>query len=198
MTSVAGYTRAVRAIFLDVPDGFLAERRRLGQDRKDEVWEGVVHMVPPPSGAHEKLVFALFFALNPIAERAGLILRGASTGLFDPSAGETNYRIPDVVLARPDQLSDRGLEGGELVVEVLSPSDESRDKFPFYARLGIRELWLVHPITRAFELHVLTGSVYIRRLPDAGGVVTSPVLGVTLQVASAKLRISDGSTSIDV
>jgi hypothetical protein len=35
---------------LDVPGSLLDERRRLGLDVVDEVWEGVLHMVPPPSG----------------------------------------------------------------------------------------------------------------------------------------------------
>lgn len=33
---------------LEVPEGLLAERARLGHDRFDEMWEGVLHMVPPP------------------------------------------------------------------------------------------------------------------------------------------------------
>jgi len=34
---------------LEAPEELLAERRRKGHDRFDEVWEGVLHMLPPPS-----------------------------------------------------------------------------------------------------------------------------------------------------
>lgn len=198
MASVGGYTRVMRAIFLEVPEHFLAERRRLGHDKKDEVWEGVLHMVPPPSGAHETVTWKLAFALKSIADRLGLEIRGGTTGLFDPIAGDRNYRIPDVVLVRPDQMSARGLEGAELVVEVLSPYDESRDKFPFYARIGVREVWLIEPITRTIELYSLRGQTFVRQLPEPT-VVTSPVLGVTLEVVDGpRLRVHDGTVSVDV
>ena len=188
----------MRAIFLEVPEHFLAERRRLGHDKKDEVWEGVLHMVPPPSGPHDTVAYELMFALKPVADRLGLVVRGGTSGLFDPIAGERNYRIPDVVLARPDQMSARGLEGAELVVEVLSPYDESRDKFPFYARIGVREIWLIEPSTRAIELYALRGQTYVRQLPDAVTLV-SPALGVTLEVVEGPhLRVHDGAAFADV
>jgi hypothetical protein len=37
---------------LDVPAALLAERQRLGLDLFDEMWEGELHMVPPPSAEH--------------------------------------------------------------------------------------------------------------------------------------------------
>ena len=43
------YDAFMRAVMLDVPESLLDERRRLGLDVFDEVWEGVLHMVPPPS-----------------------------------------------------------------------------------------------------------------------------------------------------
>lgn len=38
----------MRAVWIGVPDRFLEERHRLGHDKQDELWEGVLHMVPPP------------------------------------------------------------------------------------------------------------------------------------------------------
>lgn len=35
---------------MEVPEAMLAERRRLGLDRRDEMWNRVLHMVPPPGG----------------------------------------------------------------------------------------------------------------------------------------------------
>jgi hypothetical protein len=46
----------VRTLLPDSPPAEIAEllerRKRFGQDRKDEVWEGVLHMVPAPSHRH--------------------------------------------------------------------------------------------------------------------------------------------------
>jgi len=55
----------------------LKERRRIsGLDRLDEVWEGVLHMVPAPSYGHARLTQQLAEILGPLA-RSGLIDLGA-------------------------------------------------------------------------------------------------------------------------
>ena len=53
------YDATMRAVMLDVPESLLDERRRQGLDVFDEVWEGVLHMVPPPSGEHQRLELEL-------------------------------------------------------------------------------------------------------------------------------------------
>ena len=57
------------AVWIDVPEEFLEERRRNGQDKKDELWEGVLHMVPPSSPRHNRVSFDLYIALRAIAAR---------------------------------------------------------------------------------------------------------------------------------
>lgn len=41
----------VRVVFLEAPEQLLAERRRLGFDGRDEMWEGELHMVHRRSSA---------------------------------------------------------------------------------------------------------------------------------------------------
>ncbi len=183
----------MRAVWLEVPEAFLKERARLDQDRKDELWEGELHMVPPPSFTHELVTFDLMFALKPIADRRALRVHGPTTGMF---AATDDYRIPDITMFRPDRMTERGLSGAELVVEVLSPQDESRKKLGFYAKRDVGELWLVDPKTRAFELFVLADSSYRAISPIAGVYVSS--LGVELELAAGKLRLRDGDYVVDV
>jgi hypothetical protein len=40
----------MRVVWLEAPGGLLEERRRLGLDIRDEMWDGVLHVVPPPGG----------------------------------------------------------------------------------------------------------------------------------------------------
>lgn len=178
----------MRAVWIDVPESFLEERHRLGHDKKDELWEGVLHMVPPPSAVHIYFNNDLKEALDAMCRRRGLRALIGDTGLF---GSEKNYRIPDLVVVRPDQASKRGFEGAELVVEILSPHDESREKFPFYAQVGVREVWLVEPSNRATEIYELVGGEY-RAIPFVVGVARSPVLGIELRVASDQLELRDG------
>ena len=43
----------MNALLLDVQPYFLEERRRVGADRWDEMWNGVLHMAPAPNIEHQ-------------------------------------------------------------------------------------------------------------------------------------------------
>src|SRR5206468_2365640 len=77
---------------------------------------------------------------------------------------------PDIVVVMKANLSrirKAGIFGApDLVVELLSPSTESRDrreKLAVYARHGVREYWLVDPEKQRIEVFVLESGKLIRR-----------------------------------
>ncbi|MGI9004137.1 MAG: Uma2 family endonuclease [Pseudonocardia sp.] len=176
----------MRAVLLEVPEAMLEERSRLGLDGHDEMWDGVLHMVPPPEGPHQEVGAELFPVFAPLAKRRGLAPR-YETGLFRTAQ---DYRVPDQLYCRPDQLSDRGTEGAELVVEIRSAGDDTYDKIDWYAALGVRELLVVHPADRCVEL---LRAVHGRLLPvtaDAEGAVRSDVLAVRMCTTGKRLRLA--------
>jgi Uma2 family endonuclease len=134
----------MRVVMLDAPESLLAERRKLGHDRFDEMWEGELHMVPPSGTGHQDLGSALVAAWRPLGAPLGLRVT-YETGLFDPDVADfSSYRQPDVVVWRAEHATDRGVEGrAELAVEIRSPDDETYQKIPFYDRVGVRELLVV-------------------------------------------------------
>jgi Uma2 family endonuclease len=180
----------MRAFLLEVPEALAAERRRTGADRWDEVWEGLLHMVPPPSGWHRLFGGNLYLLLAPLAKARGFECT-YETGVFKPGAGEKDYRQPDLVVAPRGAYSKPGIVGApELVVEILSPNDESYEKLPFYESLGVKEVLLLNPETHAVELFVLRGGKLHAALPDAEAAVRSAVLGVSLaRIDGPKLRL---------
>jgi Uma2 family endonuclease len=122
-------------------DEVLDRRRRSGLDRFDEVWEGVLHMAPAPSYEHARIVHQLAVLLDGPAKAAGL---EPSTGGFNLGESDDDYRIPDAGLHRP------GAGGvwhptAALVVEIVSPGDESWEKLPFYAAHDVDEVLIVDP-----------------------------------------------------
>jgi Uma2 family endonuclease len=127
-----------------VPESLLAERRKLGHDRFDEMWEGELHMVPPPKYEHQRLASWVLATWWSVARSAGLVV-AMEIGLFDPAVKDSSsYRQPDVVVASPEHTSERGVEGeAELVVEIRSPDDETHQKLSFYERVGVQELLVV-------------------------------------------------------
>jgi hypothetical protein len=53
-------------------DELLERRRRSGLDRLDEIWEGVRHVVPAPSGEHADIGQQLAVILDGCARGGGL------------------------------------------------------------------------------------------------------------------------------
>lgn len=80
--------------------------------------------------------------LAPLARRAGLRVHGP-----DNIGGPRDFRVPDVVLLRgtPDPVWQHT---AAIVVEVVSPGDESRLKFDHYFRMGVEESLIVDPAPR--------------------------------------------------
>lgn len=129
-------------------EALLEKRRRLGQDLLDEVWDGVLHMNPAPAGRHGMLETQLVRMLGPLADAAGLVV----TGIFNLGSSAQDYRVPDLGLHR--DWSDRvWYETAALVIEIVSPDDETWQKLEFYARHRVDELLIVDPQSQ--EVHWL-------------------------------------------
>jgi Uma2 family endonuclease len=140
----------MRAVVLDPPtaelDQILEQRRRSGLDRLDEVWEGVLHMVPAPSYGHASVEAQLFMILGPVARDAGLEAIGQS----NLGESEHDFRVPDGALHRPG-ASGVWHSTAALVIEIVSPGDESWEKLPFYAAHEVNEVLIVDPAKRSVD-----------------------------------------------
>jgi Uma2 family endonuclease len=124
-------------------EALLERRRRLGQDLFDEVWEGVLHMNPAPSGMHARIEAQLLAILQGLAGAAGPTV----VGQFNLGADEHDYRVPDGGLHR--DFTDRVFyPTAALVIEIVSAGDETWEKLEFYARRGVDELLIVDPQDR--------------------------------------------------
>jgi Uma2 family endonuclease len=133
----------------------LERRRKSGLDRSDEVWAGVYHMVPAPSHAHGDVESQLHVILRALAGQRGLTM----TGQFNLGVSEQDFRVPDGGLHRP------GAGGiwhptAALVIEVVSPDDETRQKLPFFAAHNVDEVLLVDPAARLVDWLTLGGDGY--------------------------------------
>lgn len=170
----------MKAVMLEVPEALLKERRRLGDDDFDELWEGVLHMVPLPLSDHQRLGGKLFMVLGPRAEARGLE-PFYEIGFFRRA---DDFRKPDLAFARPEHVTRRGIEGPVPVVfELLSEHDETYEKVPWYLAQGVGEMIVVDPETRRVERYTGAG---VDRSPvaiEALGVILETVDGPKLRVA---------------
>lgn len=177
----------MKVLLLDAPQAMLDERRRLDLDGRDEMWDGVLHMVPPPGGPHQRLSTDLVAVLHPLAKARGLQPM-IETGLFGSGR---NFRVPDQLYCRPEHVSERGAESAEFVVEIRSPGDETYDKLPYYSARGVRELLVVRPRERRAELFRSVDGE-LRPVADTH----SEVLGVSFSSTGDALRLEwEGGTA---
>jgi Uma2 family endonuclease len=126
----------------------LKERRRVsGLDRLDEVWEGVLHMVPAPSYEHARIAQQLAEILGPLARDSSLV---AAIGEFNLGDSIDDFRVPDGGLHRPG-AKGVWLHTAALVVEIVSPDDESWQKLPFFAAHEVDEVLILDPQKRTVD-----------------------------------------------
>ena len=175
----------MRAVMPDVLSQTLAWRKQTGNDKFDEMWEGVLHMTPAPSVRIRIFSWIMETWLRshwarPLGNRVHHEVNVAS-----PGGWPNDYRVPDLVLLTPDRFAidhDIYFEGAPtVVVEIRSPGDETMEKLPFYARLGVPEVWVVDRDTRQPELYVLRAGQYEQQSPAADGWLDSAATGVRLR-----------------
>ena len=181
------------AVMAEVPADFLQQRRHRGADIWDEMWEGVLHMPPAPNIEHQDFEYQLETWLR--AHWADVLGRHVDHGVnLAPVGGwPNNYRIPDLILLAADCMAkDCGewLEGPPtVVIEIHSPGDEAREKLPFYANLGVPEVWIIDRDSRAVEIHALRDGGQEPIAPAPDGWLHSAATGIRLQQQSGKLAI---------
>lgn len=143
------------------------------EDVRYELIDGVAYlMAPAPGRIHQEVVGELHRQVaNALVDQPCR----AYVAPFDvrlPKGEEADERVdtvvqPDVlVVCDLDKLDERGLRGApDWVIEVLSPSTASHDqirKLAVYERVGVPEVWLVHPFDRLLSVYRLREGRYQR------------------------------------
>jgi Uma2 family endonuclease len=176
---------ALMVLDQDLEDRLIAERQASGGDRYDEVWEGVYMMAPLANNEHADLQGGLTAALHESVTSAGLgrVQPGANVSDRERGGWVKNYRCPDVVVVlKEGRAEDHGTHwfgGPDFAIEIVSKTDRSREKFEFYASVGVRELLIVDRFPWILELYRLVDGVLelvASCKPDDGVVLVSEVV----------------------
>ena len=151
----------------------------------DERWElidGVPYIMAGPSLQHQGVLGNLFFQLK-------LFLKGKPCKVFvAPLDVRLNADTLDNTVVQPDVLVicdksmlsyNYGVGVPDLVVEILSPSTAHYDrttKFNAYLKAGVREFWVIDPITKTLAVHILSAGDYVTHAYTGEDVVKVSVL----------------------
>lgn len=177
-------------------DRLKTERAESGADRYDEVWEGVYVMPPMPNEEHQQLVTRMGAVLQLAVGWDGPDKVYAGINVSDREDDwEHNYRVPDVaVYLQGNPARNCGTHwcgGPDFIVEITSPDDRTRNKLPFYAQIGVRELLLIDRDPWTLELYQLQDGQLLRvgqaRLEQPAGLA-SGVVPLTFRLLSGNPR----------
>ncbi len=151
-------------------------------DSQYEVIDGELFVTPAPTLFHQAVKRRIVRLLEEFAEPRGLgTIFDAPT---DVVLSQHDIVQPDILVVLTERkaiLTEKFVAGApDLVIEVLSPSTEDRDriaKAKRYATFGVREMWLVDPAAKTIEVLLNTGEGFRQQLVAAGDVpVRSTVL----------------------
>jgi len=169
-----------------------------GGSERHEVIAGELFVTPAPTSGHQRLVKKLIVVLDRFVEdhALGEVLPGPIDVLF----AEGDYLEPDLVFVRRGReaiMTDRGIEGPpDLVVEVVSPSTEARDrglKLERYRHYGVAEYWTVDPERRTVEVWRLGEGGEEAEVFGAGDVLTwTPVAEAEMAGAARRRALLSG------
>lgn len=170
----------------------------LGPYRADDYWQlpegapvelirGELVMSPAPRTSHQIVIGELYAILRAVADKGGgmTVLSPA-----DVILSEDTVLQPDLLYVAKDRrhiIGDRINGPPDLVVEVLSPKAERRDrvqKLDVYAQYGVPEFWIVDYHTKQIDFLLLDSGRYVV-LKSAGNRYQSPRLPeVTIDLAA--------------
>lgn len=151
----------------------LADYERLPEHIRADFIEGELVMAPAPTYWHEWLLMRFVWEVGAVLgpgknDRVFVSHFEVKTG----SGEDAEAAQPDVVVLPegtrpPHEKSKRPTP--ILVAEILSPATASYDrgaKLRFYGRAGVREAWILDPVTKTIEVHDLRAA---RKRVYAGG-----------------------------
>ena len=166
--------------YMSIPDG---------DDRRFELIDGELILAPSPVPQHQMISRNLFRMLDDFvaSQNLGELLYAP----MDVVLSEHDVFQPDILFVSRNRLhiiGDRNIQGApDLVIEILSPSTETRDrgvKLNQYLRYGVRECWIIDPQERTLEV-LRAGNTEFEtvRVYSEGATATSPILeGIQVEV----------------
>jgi Uma2 family endonuclease len=130
---------------------------QLPEDKRYEILDGELNMVPAPNMRHQRLLLEIFDVLfHHVRERK---LGEVFIAPCDVVLSDGTVVQPDILFVSKERLGiigEANITGApDLVVEILSPSTGQRDlgiKRNLYARYGVREYWIVDPESKTVEV----------------------------------------------
>lgn len=165
-----------------------SEYLALETNRLIEFNNGLLEILPMPTFLHQTMAIFLVRLFQDFLGDEGVVVCAP----FRMKVPGNKYREADVALLLNKNLSKFGNEfwtGADLVVEIVSPGGEKRDKIEKrvdYAAALISEYWIIDPPAETIVVLKLSSSEYIEHAKFCRGErLNSPLLpGLEIDVSA--------------
>jgi Uma2 family endonuclease len=156
--------------------------------KRHEILDGLHVAEPSPTTYHQKVSGRLFLQLHAGIERAGL--GEVFDAPVDVQLSDFDVLEPDLVVVLKEArtiVTPTKIKGTpQLVVEILSPSTEERDrvvKKELYQRSGVAEYWIVDVEEHVVEQYVLEQGRYALAAKEESELVSRRIPSLRIDLS---------------
>ena len=143
----------------------LEQYEALPQDKRVEVFDGMIYDMASPSQIHQAVSMQLSTIINNyILQRNGSC--SIFSAPFDVKLSEHPLIIvqPDIlVICDKNKLDEKRCNGApDFIIEIVSPDNASDDyirKLYYYKNYGVREYWIVDPKRKTITVNYFEGDI---------------------------------------
>jgi Uma2 family endonuclease len=131
-----------------------------------------VYILPlMPTLSQQRLVSDLSDVFHEVVKKGKLGQSYPGANVSDRRKGwEYNHRVPDLLVvlknSRAVDCDTHFCGGPDFLVEIQSPGDDTEEKVPFYGKIGVRELLIIHRDKRTLRLLRLEGEELVLVQPS--------------------------------
>ncbi len=132
---------------------------QLPEGKRAELIDGQVYDMAPPTRIHQEIVSGLHYKIRDFidSKHGSCRVYPAPFAVF-LNADDRNYVEPDIsVVCKTDRLDEKGCNGSpDWIIEIVSPGTKHMDygvKLYKYRTAGVREYWIVNPMTRIVNVY---------------------------------------------
>ena len=133
------------------------------EEPREELLGGRIYMMSSPTVNHYQISFNIVTAFQSYLK--GKTCRAFGDGV-DVYLTENDRVIPDaMIVCNKNIIRLDGIHGApDLIVEVLSPGTAKNDrgyKKNLYETAGVKEYWIVDPISHSIEVYILANGKFV-------------------------------------
>ena len=132
--------------------------------KKCEKINNVIYEQSPSEGfVHAMVMGNILYAIKRQLKGSGWIL---TAGNYTLKLSDDEYAVPDIMLFNDKkQITKRGYHGTpDFIAEIEGPLTRVKDrtvKMDAYAKLGVKEYWIIDPTKKKIEIYYLQTGKYI-------------------------------------